>query len=190
MRKDALRRYAVYRIKVMEFLDLNALRDGLLKGQINYAGQLRPPIFMAQSVRTVILSYFALFVDKNGMNVIELWKELFPNHKQLVEEVWGRIEPEWKTIREFRDRAGFHADKPMKFFAARYKVNKSTTLDKAVGEFIALVRFFLKAEDRGELPDFEEELDSLLKDLEAAQPEKYQREQFRAYIMLARTERS
>jgi hypothetical protein len=184
MRKDALRRHAVYRMKVMEFLDLNALRTGLLKGHIRYAEDLRPVKFMSQSVRTVVLSYFALFVDKNGMNVIELWKELFPMHKKLVEETWARIQPTWNTIREFRDRAGFHADKPMKFFGARYRVAQDKRIDEALAEFVGLISFFLKAENRGELSDFETELDSLLNDLEVAQPETYQREQFKAYLML------
>jgi len=187
MRKHALRRYAVYRIKVIEFLDLNALRDGLLKGHIRYAQQFRPPKFMAQSVRTVVLSYFALFVDKNGMDVIELWKESFPNHRMLVTDTWARIRPTWSTIREFRDRAGFHADKPMKFFGARYRLAQDNRIEEALREFVELMKFFLKAEDSGELPDFEAELDSLLDDLELAQPETYQREQFKAYLMLKKT---
>jgi hypothetical protein len=184
MRKAALRRYAVYRIKIIEFVDLNVLRDGLIKGQIRYAENLRPPKFMAQSIRTAVLSYFALFVDKNGMNVIELWKELFPKHRKLVEDTWARIQPTWDTIREFRDRAGFHADKPMKFFGARYSVAQDHRIEKALGEFVGLIRFFLRAEYSGELSDFETELDSLLDDLEVAQPKTYQREQFKAYLML------
>ena len=41
MRKSALRRYIIFRIKAMEFLDLNTIRDGLLKGGINYAAHVR-----------------------------------------------------------------------------------------------------------------------------------------------------
>ena len=185
MRKSALRRYVVFRIKAMEFLDLNTIRDGLIKGAINYAGQMRPSKFMAESARTVILSYFALFVDKNGLNVIELWKELFPKHRKLVEETWARIEPTWRIIREFRDRAGFHADKPMKFFGARYRILKERPkVDAALTEFMILFRFILSAETNGELPDFEAEIDSLLDELETVQPAPYQREQFKAFLML------
>jgi hypothetical protein len=186
MRKSALRRYVVFRVKAIEFLDLNALRDGLVKGAINYAELMRPPKFMAQSLRTVVLSYFALFVDKNGLNVIELWKELFANHKNKIDEVWIRIEPTWKTIREFRDSAGFHADKPVKFFGARYNLlTHRKDIDIALDEFIALFKFILSLESKGELPDFENELDSLLDDLEQRHKVKYRREQFKAYLMIA-----
>ncbi|SRR6266404_933605 len=185
MRKQALRRYVVFRIKAMEFLDLNTVRDGLWKGAINYGAHLRRPVFMAESVRTVVLSYFALFVDKNGMDVIELWKELFPKHRKHIEQTWARIEPTWDTLREFRDRAGFHADKPMKFFAARYRVLRDrANVDEALAEFMSLFRFFLNAETNGELPDLETELDAFLDELQAAQPAPYQRVQFKAYLHL------
>jgi len=185
MRKSALRRYVVFRIKAMEFLDLNTIRDGLLRGGIKYADHLRPPKFMANSLRTVVLSYFALFVDKNGLNVIELWKELFPKERRKVEEVWVRIEPTWKTIREFRDRAGFHADKPVKFFSARKQVQGQwNEIEVALQEFVSLFRFFLRLESNGALRDLETELDSLLDELEAGQQTRYQREQFKAYLMI------
>jgi hypothetical protein len=188
MRKSALRRYVVFRIKAMEFLDLNTVRDGLLKGGINYAEHLRPPKFIAQSIRTVVLSYFALFVDKNGLNVIDLWKQVFPDHKKNVEEVWTRIKPTWDTLREFRDRAGFHADKPIKFFDARRKVGmKWGEIETALQEFITLFKFFLSLESKGELPNLETELDSLLDELEATHRTKYQREQFKAYLMIPAT---
>jgi hypothetical protein len=51
-------------------------------------------------------------------------------------------------------------------------------------EFISLFKFFLSLESRGELPDLEVELDSLLDELEAEGQTKYQREQFKAYLML------
>jgi len=188
MRKSALRRYVVFRIKAMEFLDLNTVRDGLLKGGINYAKHLRPPKFMAQSIRTVVLSYFALFVDKNGLNVIDLWKQIFPDHEKTVEEVWTRIKPTWDTIREFRDRAGFHADKPVKFFDARRKVRMHwDEIETALQEFIILFKFFLSLESKGELPDLEVELDSLLDELEETHRTKYQRDQFKAYLMIPTT---
>ena len=61
---------------------------------------------------------------------------------------------------------------------------KDNRIEKALGEFVGLIQFFLKAENSGELSDFETELDSLLDDLEVVQPETYQREQFKSYLML------
>src|SRR5260370_25682520 len=74
MRKAALRRYVVFRIKAVEFLDLNILRQTLRGNQINPSPVVRLPIFMSNSVRTVVLSWFALFFHKNGLNVLDLWK--------------------------------------------------------------------------------------------------------------------
>jgi hypothetical protein len=94
------------------------------------------------------------------------------------------MEPVWQTIREFRDSAGFHADKPKKFFGARYKIRvESQKLDAALKEFEELLRFFLKAET-DELPDLETALDSLLDDLEKEHGATYKREQFKAYLMI------
>jgi hypothetical protein len=186
MRKSALRRFVVFRIKAMEFMDMNVTRDGLNSGTNNYGGHLRPPEFMGQSLRTPILSYFALFVDKKeGLNVIELWKTLFPTHRKRVEEVWTKIEPTWALIRDFRDSAGFHADKPTKFFRARYALKQDwLDIEKALKQFVALFNFFLHVESDGGLPDFETELDSLLDDLESKQSHHYNRKQFKQYLMI------
>ena len=190
MRKSALRRYIVFRIKAIEFLDLNTLRNRLRANEINPEPHIRPAVFMSNSVRTIVLSWFALFVDKNGLDVIKLWVELFPKHATRVREAWTRMEPAWNAIREFRDRAGFHADTPMKFFGARYKIQVDTDLvEAAVQEFTGLLRFFLHAE-RTELPDLETELDALLIDLEKEHGVTYQREQFKAYLMIAPLENS
>jgi hypothetical protein len=184
MREHALRRYIVFRVKAMEFLDLNTVRQTLRTNQFNPVPQFRPPIFMSDSVRTVVLSWFALFVDKNGMDVIKLWIELFPKHAKQIQETWTRIEPAWDAIREFRDRASFHADKPKKFFGARHRVlTERPQFDAAVEEFRKLFSTLLKAEPK-ELPDLETELDSLLDELEKEHGTKYQREQFKAYLMI------
>jgi hypothetical protein len=187
MRKAALRRYVVFRIKAIEFLDLNTLRQTLRGHQINPAPGLRSPTFMSNSLRTVVLSWFALFVDKNGLNVIQLWTTLFPKYAQKVNEAWTRMEPAWSAIREFRDRAGFHADTPKKFFLARHRIQvEAEQLDAAVEEFTTLLRFFLVAE-AVELPELEPELDALLDDLQKTHGFPYQKEQFKNYMMLHKT---
>ena len=61
-------------------------------------------------------------MDKNGMDAIKLWTELFPKYRQEIKETWARINPAWDIIRTFRDGAGFHADKPRAFFKARLDV--------------------------------------------------------------------
>jgi hypothetical protein len=57
------------------------------------------------------------------------------------------MEPTWKVLRDFRNRAGFHADKPEKFFEARFQLRKEwPKVEAALNEFKNLFDFFLKAE--------------------------------------------
>lgn len=74
MRKSALRRYVLFRIEAMEFLDLNTLRNTLNANQIDPVPHLRPALFMSDSVRTVVLCWFALFVTRlNCARIILPW---------------------------------------------------------------------------------------------------------------------
>ena len=195
MRKSALRRYVVFRIKAIEFLDLSALRQSLIDPRL--AGRqvplpsfpaLRPPRFVSESVRTVVLSWFCLFIDKSkdGMDVIKLWCDVFPRHAARIREAWKRMEPVWPIIREFRDRAGFHADKPLKFFRARHKIRSEyAQVDAALKEFERLFKFLLEAEGRELKDELEPAIDSLLDDLEKEhRGSTFQREQFKAYLMI------
>ena len=205
-RKSALRKYVVFRVKAIEFLDLLVLYNGLRANKMSEAEMLaakgkaatglvplvsflhfRPSQFVADSIRTVVVSWFALFVDKNGMDAIKLWCQVFPEHAAKTEEAWKRMEPAWDILREFRDRAGFHADNPPKFFGARYRLRKEwPTVDAALKEFETLLKFFLKAEEKEIGKELEPELDLLLDDLEKQQDgTKYKREQFKAYLMIA-----
>lgn len=197
MRKSALRRYIVFRVKAIEFLDLLTLMNSLLKvgGQGTVQLPSFPPNrhsrFVANSIRTVVLSWFALFIDKSkdGMDAIKLWCEVFPQYATRIQEAWQRMQPAWSIIREFRDKAGFHADKPLKFFQARYKVRAQyhAQLEMALKEFEQLFKFLLNAEERDLKDELERALDSLLDDLEKELREskyKYQREQFKAYLMI------
>jgi hypothetical protein len=120
MRKAALRRYLVLRVKVIEFFDIGALQQGLGAQQFAVTTPVgRISSDFAADLRTVQLSWLAVLVDKSkdGMDAFELWSELFPKHKTQIQEVWARIEPTWNTVRTFRDKAGFHADKPLAFSA-------------------------------------------------------------------------
>lgn len=142
---------------------------------------------MADSLRAILLSWFALFVDKNGMNVIELWQEVFPQHAKRVKGAWAKMEPTWTVLRGFRDSAGFHADKPPKFFGARHKLRlEIKQVEAAMVEFEKLFKFFLNAEAK-ELPELEAVLDDLLDELEKAHCSKFNREQFKAYTMIPDT---
>jgi hypothetical protein len=202
-RQQALRKYIVFRIKAIEFLDILALFRSLrsismsqeeltaVRTQVPPAlapllsfFEFRPPRFAADSLRTVALSWFALFIDTNGMDAIKLWCDVFPQYADQTQAAWERMKPEWDVLKGFRDSAGFHADKPTRFFGARFNLRKEwPKVESALREFDELLRFLLKAEL--ELAaELEPTLDSLLDELEIAHGAPFKREQFKAYLML------
>jgi hypothetical protein len=187
MRKHAIRRYLVFRVKVIEFFDMDALRQGLTAGRFTVPTPVgRISTDFADSLRTVQLSWLALLVDKSkdGMDAIELWSELFPKHKTQIKEAWARMEPTWNTIRAFRDKAGFHADKPLAFFKARNEVLvHEQEVTAAIEEFQNLLRVILKAE-ADELPDLGQAVGDFLDDLEVKLQVRYDRAEFDRYLML------
>jgi len=190
MRKSYLRRYLVYRIKVIEFFDLGAIRQGLLTDQFKVPTPVgRTNKDCSDALRTVLLSWMALLIDKSkdGMDVIPMWKELFPQLSKDIDEAWKQMEPAWDIIRTFRDRAGFHADKPTKFFGARSDiVTNHDAVTKALDQFEKLQRKILKSEG-STLPDLESALDDLLDELEEGKNRKYTRAEFKRYLMLPNT---
>jgi hypothetical protein len=188
MRKSSLRRYLVLRVKLIEFFDLNAVWQGINSQQLTVRNPVgRIPSDFAAALRTVQLSWFAVLVDKSkdGMDAIKLWIELFPEHKEQIECVWAQIESAWAIIRAFRDKAGFHADKPMAFFKARNDVLlEQQSIDTAIEKFQDLLRVLLKAE-ANELPDLYQAVDEFLDELEEKNQLKYTRPDFKRYLMLS-----
>lgn len=185
MRKDVLRRYLVFRVKAIEMLDIGAVRQAAESGNLAVANPVgRLPSDFVDSIRTPHLSWFALLIDKNGMDAIKLWGELFPKHRVEINETWTRIEPAWNIIRAFRDKAGFHADKPRAFFKARREiVEHHQEIAQAIADFQKLFRTILHAEAT-ELPDFSRAVDEFLDEIEAENQSKYNRAEFKRYLMI------
>ncbi len=204
-RQNALRSYLIFRIKAMEFLDIlglfNCLRANRMRqdelaavkaqvpqGLVPLISFLafRPPQYSADSLKTVAVSWFALFIDKNGMDAIKVWSQVFPAHASKVQAAWKKMESSWQILRTFRNRAGFHADEPMKFFAARHQLRKEwSKVQAALDEFKKLFDFFLIAEGTELGAELGPALDSLMDELEKKQGSKFQRDQFKAYLMIA-----
>jgi len=184
-RKHALRAYLVFRVKLIEFLDMAGLEKLLRQNQLQPQNPVgRQPKDFADSLNTVLISWFALFVDRNGMNVIKLWKELFPDRKDEIQRSWQRMEPAWQVIRKFRNKAGFHADKPRAFFNARSEKSKNQEMiSNALAEFQTLQQSILNAEQT-ELPDFPAAVDAFL-DEEESKGHTKNRAGFKRYLMIA-----
>ena len=185
MRRDALRRYLVFRVKTIEMLDIGVVRQTAAHGKLavpNPVGRL--PKDFADSLRTPHLSWFAVLIDKNGLDVINLWSDLFPKHRKEISETWARIQPAWDIIRSFRDKAGFHADKPKAFFRARHEViADQQKVAQALEDFQKLFSTILQAEP-AELPDLSKSVDEILDEMEAEHHSKYDRADFKRYLML------
>ncbi|HEY1938824.1 MAG TPA: hypothetical protein VGJ33_12885 [Candidatus Angelobacter sp.] len=190
MRKGYLRRYIIYRVKVIEFFDLSSMRQGL---RVNDFTVPKPPFRTSEdyiaALRTVGLSWLALFVDKSkdAMDVIPLWKALFPKLEKDIDEAWTKMELVWNTIRAFRDKAGFHADKPLQFFRARSAIiAQQKEVTDALKEFEKLQKKILHSETDA-LPDLEATLDELLDELENGEERKYNRSEFKRYLIMPDT---
>lgn len=189
MRRADLKRYVVYRMKSLELIHFY-----LLFGDLNEGGHFPPNDLghdgrmFAGSVRTVIISWLATIVDqtRGGMNVFDLWRRLFPKYKEEIERTWTQLEPQLELIKNFRDRVGFHADTPLKVFAARDKIRgKNPDLEAAVLGFMNLQILMFKHEDE-ELPDFVSAAEDLLLDVELQLRISIDREWFKRALILRR----
>ncbi len=169
MRRDALRRYFVFRMKLIELFHFHLLWGALAdekfvpENVMDHDGQI-----FAESVRTALLSWNCTIVDKaaGGLNVFNIWQELFPNHREEIERVRAEVEPHWEVLRNFRDKCGFHADTPRNYFLAKQKMlDNSRQVAKAVQDSLDLAKFLILREEE-ELPDFVPEVESFLLDFE------------------------
>lgn len=183
MRKSALRRYLVFRVKAREMMDLNVLYQAATSGNLevpNPSGRVAKDF--ADSLQTPLLGWFALMIDKQGLDAMQLWSELFPKHRNEIDATWMRMQPALEMVREFRDRAGFHVDKPRPFFLARHQVIANQgILATALEEFWKLFVALLNAE-AAELPDLEQEVDEFLDAVEGELRVQYDRVELKRYL--------
>jgi hypothetical protein len=168
MRRDALRRYFVFRMKLNELFHFHLLWGALADEEffpenvMDHDGRV-----FAESVRTALLSWYCTIVDRTtgGLNVFNIWRELFPNHREEIERVRAEVEPHWEVLRNFRDKCGFHADTPRNYFLAKQKVLENPQVAKAIQDFLDLAKLLILREEE-ELPDFVPEVENFLLDFE------------------------
>lgn len=167
LRRHALQRYVVYRLKLQELLHYELLFLALQNGEFCPKNVMdHESAEFAASMRTVAISWWVTFVDKNGLDVFDLWRELFPKHKAKIDKLWKQIEPTWQILVDYRNRCGFHADKPLRYFGAKAQLlNNGKQVTKDIQDFIALAVFFIRQEEK-ELPDLPDATEHLLLDVE------------------------
>jgi len=159
-----LRRYAVFRIKLIELLHLTALtRDisSALYCPTNTLGH--EARHFSDTLYGLTISSFISITDPNGTDVKPIWLILFPKHSRAIERIWtSNITPGWKVMKAFRDSAGFHGDKPQKYFAARLSLaTGGAAVIKAPDSFHSLSACLHRRESK-ELPEFLAESEQLL----------------------------
>ena len=186
MRKHALKRYVVFRFKLVEFHDLMVLFMSIESGNCLDPSSVREPAQLQTSLRTVLISFLALFIDKNkdALDVIPLWKSLFPSIADEIDDSLEQMRPGLDVIRKFRDKAGFHADHPAAFFAARYELLADPTALVTANFFLDLFIRIVQLESV-ELPDLGSTLEELLDNLDRQHSERpADRQVFRNYLMI------
>lgn len=169
MRKDALRRYFVFRLKLVEMFHFNRLWTALVhekfvpENAMGHEGE-----DFALSLRTALLSWFCTVVDRTGggLNVFDVWSQLFPHERQEIARVRAEVEPHWEILKEFRDKCGFHADTPRNYYRAQLEVlNNTQKVVEAMQSFLELAKRLINLQD-AELPDFVPEVESFMLDFE------------------------
>jgi hypothetical protein len=176
---EAFEEYLVYQIRLFEYMQMFQIELDIVEGryQPSVLGHARAEF--ATTVRNYLTGIFASLMDKQGeaLNVFDVWAELYPeDRKAEIVRVWKAIEPNVKTIMEFRNNVSFHINKSL---AEYLKVRgdfyeKRREVVKAMQEFLSLAATLMKAQST--IPDFEARLDrTLKKKLPDESPEKLQR---------------
>lgn len=168
LRRDALRRYFIFRLKLVELFHLHLVWASLADDKftpenvMDHSGR-----DFAESIRTAYLSWYCTIVDRTlgGLNVFNVWLELFPRHRDEIERVRDEVEPHLGVLRNFRDKCGFHADTPRNYFLAKQRVLDNPQTASAVQDFLDLAKKIILLEET-ELPEFVPEVETFMLDFE------------------------
>jgi len=188
MRRDALRRYFVFRMKLIELFHFHSLMDDLANEKfvptniMDHDGRE-----FAASLRTALLSWYCTIVDQTqgGLNVFNVWRELFPRHRDEIARVRLEVEQHWEALRNFRDKCGFHADTPRNYFLAKQNLLSNPQTVKAMQDFLDLAKMLVLREEE-ELPDFVDEVETCVLDLELTEGLRVRRETLKKLLILPR----
>ncbi len=147
--------YLAYRFKLNELIHLHLLFHALNDGSCgeSIVGVSKEQVLM--SVRTVALAWFSTVVDKNGLDIFNLWLKMYPQYQKRIAFYRSLLEPHLVLIRTFRDRTAFHAQPTfLKFFEPRVRfLEKVKDVAKAVQKLLDLAKFLVKREHKCD-PDF------------------------------------
>jgi hypothetical protein len=166
-RAEAVEEYLVYQIKLFEYLNccqaVLDIKTGKYKPEFPLS---RGAVKFGSTFENLTFGLFASLVDpvKMSLNVFDVWVVLYPGKAQRIVQVWKKVEPHIKLIRQFRNDVAFHANKNLRRYFETYLSfhQKSTELAAAMREFLRLATELLK-EEHTALPDLGNEIDPILK---------------------------
>jgi hypothetical protein len=162
-RKQALREYPMYKIRLWEFLIHSNVFIDIVEG--HYV-----PLNPAETrdiVRNLQLGLFCSLFDSNGdaINVFDMWVALHPTLKDEIVGVWKKIEPLAATVRKYRGTITFHMTNDPADFVHRWEAFWN---QEFIEEFSEAQRVFLvlnkKLAEMESTAEFREEIRGVLAD--------------------------
>ena len=140
--------YLVFRMKLNELMHLHYLIYHLLDGGCGNAIDGVDPGDMANTVRTCAMAWFCTFLDRNGLNIFDLWKKMFPQYARRLALYRALLERDLVRLRAFRNRSAFHAEPYFrKFLEPRVEMQEHSKEDvEALRRFFKLAIFLLNRE--------------------------------------------
>ena len=140
--------YLVYRMKMNELIHLNFLFHQLRKGGCGDTVYGVAPEIVSGTVRTCAMAWFITMLDRNGVNIFDLWKKMFPQYTKRLNLYRNAIEKDLVRIRAFRNRSAFHAEPVFQeFFKPRVEMQDHAEEDvRTLRRFLKLATFLLRRE--------------------------------------------
>jgi hypothetical protein len=152
-RKKIIDEYIVSRLRFCELQRLDYLLDILKYKKVSLPSST--PYTnddLADTVRTALFGWFASLLDlqSDSLNVLRVWRALFPQFRGDIERLEQTIAPHEKALKGFRNKTAFHADKTIEaHFDVRQELRKSIIeLRGAIHDFIEFSNELQKIENQ------------------------------------------
>jgi hypothetical protein len=162
----AFEAYLVYQIRIREYIQMFQILRDIQEGR--YCPESSGPESPATTVLTYVTGIFASLMDKteDALNIFDVWEALYPSDLQgEIVDVRNAIEPTLKTIRNYRNKVAFHANRNLKEYVEAMKDFRKQRSDVVlvIQRFLELAEKLVK--DQGRIPDYESRLDHALKNV-------------------------
>ena len=168
-RASAVRQYVVFHLKLMEVLHLTLLSihlsdTGAVPENVMGHGTDR---FKETLLGATITAFVAITDKPKSTHAQTIWKAIYPKHAKAIDRIWARSIAKGEAVmKNYRDQAGAHADKPHKYFAGRVGLHQQQDdVLKALWAFYSLSSALLKRQSK-EAPTLSAEVEGVLLDVE------------------------